>query len=196
MPTARHAASPNTPGTSAAFHREGKDLVVHPSLLQPGERVRVVYSSGAETSVDARALFPDDEPSAPLSVAKISGANVRASAEFYESLGPWVTGKNMEQHFGISRQRLAQWRSEYKVLGVQFGDRRFYYPSDQFIDGRVAPGLQPVLRQLCPHFEPETIASFLAARVDDSETTYWSLLRKGELDIAPWTQSLVSHYAA
>lgn len=184
--------------TGSLYHQEGRDLVVEVSRLTSDDEIRVRYGNGLEARVPALALFPESgrPVPAPKSLVEISDEELRAHEDFYESLGPWVTGKSVEDHFRISRQRLGQWRLEGKILGVQFGDRRFYYPAHQFFQGRILPGLPPILHILSEHFEPETIASFLVANIEgEAARTYWDVMREGEADLVDWAHRLVASYA-
>jgi hypothetical protein len=112
------------------------------------------------------------------------------SREFYDRLGPWATGRAVGAALGVTRSTLASQRKSQRLLGVAFGrTQQFFYPVQQFDDGRIVDGLQPVLHALSAGFtSPEAQVAWLAEPAyEQHPETRWDILRSGQLEtVVQW----------
>lgn len=107
-----------------------------------------------------------------------------SSRDNVEYAGPWSGPAMIEGYLGISRQALAKKRRVRSLLGVPFRNGKFYYPTRQFRDGAVLPGLKDVLDALSVgDDDPETWALWMAGQPADGERTNWDELRDGNVDL-------------
>lgn len=107
------------------------------------------------------------------------------SAEWYASIGAWVTARAVAEYCNISEQELLDWTANRRVLGVPFADGKFYYQAKQFKDGWPVVGLDRVLAVLAQAFRaPATMAGWFSGRAYiGMDITRWDLLRLGDVKL-------------
>lgn len=104
------------------------------------------------------------------------------AAALTRQLGPYLSGRAVQQRAGISRQALHGRRTRWAVIGVPTDDHvdPTLYPARQFADiasATVLPGVQQVARALAEGIDdPLTIAIWLDSahpRLDDQTAYTW-----------------------
>jgi hypothetical protein len=112
------------------------------------------------------------------------------SREYYDSLGPWATGRAVCEALDVTHSALGQWRKSHKILGVAFGRKGdYFYPVQQFVDGDVVRGLRDVLIALSTGFRsPEAQAGWLAEPAYEiGGEVRWDVLRSGDVEtVVEW----------
>jgi hypothetical protein len=91
--------------------------------------------------------------------------------------------REVEALLGISRQAVAKARADGRLVGLPSGSGQYVYPSWQFGESGVLPGLREVRRALRDGDDPWSFTAFMVspnARLDDE--TPLAVLRRGELN--------------
>lgn len=170
-----------------------------------------VVVSGTAVLVDAVSLLDEQQrdilermPSRAIADLISSGLLLRARTtpqdeidqEHRAYLGPWVGPAEVEKALEVSREAPRKMRDGHRLLGVRFGDRKFYYPARQFESGKLLPGLQSILKALALGApDPETWATWMAGTVADAPM--WELLRTGRRDeVLAYAQADAAQWAA
>jgi hypothetical protein len=65
--------------------------------------------------------------------------------------GPVLGAGDVEERFGIARSTLNDWRRRGSVIGILRGERKHYFPLEQFVDGRPLQGIAAVSRIVGDH---------------------------------------------
>jgi hypothetical protein len=60
--------------------------------------------------------------------------------------GPVLGAGGLEERLGIARSTLNDWRRRGAVIGILRGERKHYFPVEQFVDGRPMVGIGAVSR--------------------------------------------------
>lgn len=112
----------------------------------------------------------------PLALARLRG--LRARKRLLEAEGGTVSGRELAQAFGITRQAVDKRRLNGKLLGIDLGKRGYAYPVWQV----GLPGLETVLAEL-QDYDPWTQALFMLSENPWLEgETPLAVLRRGALD--------------
>jgi biotin operon repressor len=112
----------------------------------------------------------------PLAAARLRG--LRAKKHLLEADGGVVSGRELAQAIGITRQAVDKRRLNGKLIGIDLGKRGYAYPVWQ-ID---LNGMDTVLAELA-EYDPWTQALFmLSANPWLNDETPLTRLRRGELD--------------
>lgn len=98
-------------------------------------------------------------------------------------LGPCYTTRGLRTALGISRQAVWRATKEHRVLRLQTPDGVSLYPAAQVRDGKLIPGIRPVLDVLAeggPY--PFMWASWLLGPTCDGRCRYIDQLAAGDVD--------------
>jgi hypothetical protein len=176
---------------------ESPTFQLAPAALQR-ERAYILSSCpGYPGAGKGKGTMPSDSP--PPSAAAPKYESIEESARYYASLGEWVTPQAVMNYCHITADTLREWRVTNRVLGAEFNDGNFYYPTAQFRDGRVAPGLSDVLAVLSRGFRANAtrIAWFAGRAYVGEAIARWDLLRAGEVSLLiEWAKQDVARITA
>lgn len=127
-----------------------------------------------------RALAPTD----PLVAARLKGVQVKWEL-LYGDTQP-LTSEEVGQLLHITRQAVDKRRSKGQLLAVSLGRRGYHYPTWQFQDSKVLPGLERVLAVL-QDYDAWTQLMFLkTGDLRLGGATPLERLQAGDIDTVVW----------
>ncbi|GHD46854.1 hypothetical protein D9V29_09230 [Mycetocola manganoxydans] len=100
-----------------------------------------------------------------------------------EYAGPWIGAQRVQDLLHIDTPELARRLANREILGCVFRSGNTFFPSRQFLNGGVVPGLKDVL-DLLMEGDPdrETCVLWLAGSPGDGISN-WDHLRAGRLQL-------------
>jgi hypothetical protein len=120
-----------------------------------------------------------------------------AKRELLAAEGGVLTGAQVADLLGLSRQAVDKRRRSGRLLGVETGRRGFAYPAWQFTDNGVLPGLEDVLQDLSDHDPWMQLIFMLSPDIWLDEQLPLHVLRCGQLErVRKAAQMLGEHGAA
>lgn len=150
-----------------AFHRRALGAVERMAREASPEALVEALAAPSDTGTVARALAEQAATDAlrrlePLAGAIIRGVAVRA--RLAEAAGGMLSADDAAKALGISRQAVDKRRAAGKLLAVRVrGD--WHYPSAQFRDGEVLPGVEEIINGM-PDASAWSVLDFLLAPDD------------------------------
>lgn len=107
------------------------------------------------------------------------------AVEYYKSIGPWATAESVAKYCNLTADELLRQTEEQRLLGVEFADGKYYYPSLQFKDGGPVPGLERILAVLATAYRaPASQVAWLAAEAyEDDDITRWDVLHQEKVEL-------------
>jgi hypothetical protein len=93
-----------------------------------------------------------------------------------------MIGAEVAKLLGLSRQAVDKRRRAGRLLGLSIGRRGFLYPTWQFTESGVLPGLEEVLEDLSDHDSWMQLVFMLTPDAWLDEETPLAELRRGNLD--------------
>jgi hypothetical protein len=122
-------------------------------------------------------VLPTDDP---LARARLRG--VIAMRELLSGDGGALTGSEVAELLGISRQAVDKRRKTGQLLAVELQRRGLLYPAWQFVEAGMLPGFIDILAALRAH-DPWAQARFFVTRNDRLRGRRpLDVLRKGEIE--------------
>lgn len=122
--------------------------------------------------------------------------NEKSVRQIIDDIGPWVSSKDVAEHFGVSEQILQERIDAHVLLGVKLGPYdELFYPVQQFDEsGETIPGLKLLLDEFSG-VDNLTVATMLQNfAFENSQETIWDLLRAGEFEVViRWARSSVQN---
>ncbi|MEA2525415.1 MAG: hypothetical protein QOF33_3601 [Thermomicrobiales bacterium] len=135
----------------------------------------------------------EDEPARPVNLLEAFQATgepyreaLRRGREARQELlaaeGGVMIGAEVAKLLGLSRQAVDKRRRAGRLLGLSIGRRGFLYPTWQFTESGVLPGLEEVLEDLSDHDSWMQLVFMLTPDAWLDEETPLAELRRGNLD--------------
>jgi hypothetical protein len=118
----------------------------------------------------------------PLAAARARGVTRRDA--LLAQAGGVLSPGDVAERTGMSRQTVNNWRRKGQVIALPRGRRDFVFPACQFVEGRLAPGLDRVLEASALRHPLSQLEMLLApsARMDGESPL--ALLRAGRVEDA------------
>jgi hypothetical protein len=124
-------------------------------------------------------LLDDLKRAEPLAPAFIRG--IEAKRRLIDEHGGALTGEQVAQNLGITRQAVEKRRRGGKLIAVTTGGRGYRYPVWQFTESGTVPGLEAVLAVLAPHDEWMQTAFFVGQNPRLGDRTPIETLKTNEM---------------
>jgi len=115
----------------------------------------------------------------PLAPAFIRG--IEAKRKLIEEHGGTLSAERAAEILNITRQAVDKRRRNGKLIGLNMGRHGYRYPTWQFTESGVLPGLEDVLAALATHDEWMQAAFFLGKNPRLSDSTPIETLKRGKV---------------
>jgi hypothetical protein len=156
------------------FDKLSVDSVVNATTASTDLGVLLRALKSGELVEDLRSF----EPLAPAFLRGIEARN-----QLLNENGGTLTAEDVAGVLGISRQAVEKRRSSGNLLGLTTGRHGYRYPTWQFTQSGVIPGLEEVLRALAPYDPWMQAAFFLGSNPRLKGKSPLETLKAGQLSI-------------